>query len=184
MEDNLSVLLEEYKEMRNEIRASYSLYFSILFGALFAGIVAAFLEATTKQWIYITIPFIICSWVGIVTFIRCNIQHISSYLVEIENKINIINNNKNLYYETEHAPSLWFSKLFLFLGLITSIPLIIVYGFSIFKGYQWLSINENQIFSCANYLFLILSLGFAFIIIYLFIEIPKRTRFTKINKKI
>ena len=177
MDDNLTILMDEYKEMRNEIRTSYSLYFSILFGALFTGIIAAFVTANANKWMYILIPFLMCSWIGIITFIRCNIQHISTYIIEIEKKINLLTSEDNIYYETKHAPALWFSKLFIMLGAVTSLPFIASYIFSLVKGFQWL--KTVDIFPYIEYLFFLVALIFGATIIYLFVEIPKRTRFKK-----
>lgn len=175
MDDNLAVLMDEYKEMRNEIRTSYSLYFSILFGVLFTGIIAAFVKAETNKWLYIVIPFLMCSWIGIVTFIRCNIQHISTYIVEIEKKINHLTSEENIYYETKHAPSLWFSRLFVILGALTALPFIASYIFSVVKGFQWL--KTINLFPYDEYIFILFSILFGCVIIFLFVEIPKRTRF-------
>ncbi len=182
MNDRLSVLMEEYKQMRNEIRTSYSLYFSVLFGVIFTGIIAAFLKAPTNQWLYIVIPFLMNSWIGVVTFIRCNIQHISRYIIEIEKEINRLVKMNGLLYETEHAPSLWFSKLFVALGAITAIPFIICYIYCLYKGYNWLSSAANDYFINDEYLFLLISVMFGLIIVYLFVEIPKKTRFKESSR--
>ena len=116
-----------------------------------------------------------CSWIGIVTFIRCNIQHISRYIVEIEKKINQLTSENYLYYETKHAPTLWFSNRFIILAALTALPFITAYLFSVIEGYKWLT--SFNFFSYDEYVFVLFSLIFGGIIIYLFIEIPKRTRF-------
>ena len=176
---NIIVLLEEYKEMRSEIRSSISIYFSLLFGALFTGIAASFYKATENCWLYVCIPYFVCSWIGIITFIRCNIQHISSYLIYLETEINNHSEKNLLYYETIHAPKLWFSKIFVVLASITALPVIALDIFSIVKSYYYMTEKVSLSISLSN---LVATSTLTVFMICLFVYVPKKTRSVKFTK--
>ena len=174
----LDAFIEEYKEMRNEIRASYGQFFSILFGIILTGIGAAFYHAFEKKWLFLLIPFMIMAWINIVTFIRSNIQHISSYLVDIEKRLNKTIGFEFFFYETKHAKKLWFSKLLLILASMVCIPLIMIYVISIDRAIQYLKIKPIIIFGYSMLYLDIMFVAFTTIItvatIALFILMPKK----------
>ncbi len=182
MDDQLSVLIEEYKEMRTEIRSSYNLYFSILFGVILTGVAAAYVFAFQNPWVFLWIPFLICSWMCIVTYIRCNIQHISTYISNLEDKINVLCSTKHLYYESEHAAKLWFSRMFLTLGALTIAPLLVCYGISVYKGSIYLMEKKTEIFyhNDVQWLFVLLSVLAILISVALLIKLPRWVRDKKI----
>jgi MFS family permease len=184
VDKQLATLVEEYKEMRNEIRASYRIYFSILFGVILTGIAATYVAAfDDEQWLFLWVPFLICSWICIITFIRCNIQHISCYISNIERRINSLCNDKILFYETEHAAKLWFSKIFVLLGTITIIPLIAGYGTSVYRGIQYLKVKKMSCLVDGDtqvIIFLLLSIGVLVVTLGLFMMLPERIRRKKI----
>ena len=147
MNPRLETLLDEYKEMRNEIRASYSVYFSILFGVILTSIGAVFYAAFSKHFLFLIIPFLISGWIGTIATITANIQHIAAYIRKIEYDINQIQGDKLLFYETSHVKRLWSSPYFLLLGLIICVPLGIVYLVSLVKGYQYLNSHDYYFFA-------------------------------------
>lgn len=131
----LTTLIEEYKEMRNEIRSTYSQYFSIVFGIIFSGTFGAFYIAFDKPFLFVFVPYMVMAWICIVIIIRMNLQHIASHITLIEKEINKIVGDKVLIYESSYAKLLWFSPKLKFLAAIPFGVLLLVSGFSIHKAY-------------------------------------------------
>lgn len=182
----LQTLIEEYKEMRNEIRAAYSQYFSILFGVILTGIGATFHLAFNNKCLFLLIPVLICGWLAIITFITSNIQHISNYIKVLEKKVNEVCECDICFYETSHVKKLWYSRIFIFTGLIACIPIIIVHIISIYKGFEYLSSHPIAVYkyipSMQNYIFLVFSGICTVITVCLFLKVPTSITKRQFNK--
>jgi hypothetical protein len=194
-ERRLQTLIEEYKEMRAEIRATYGQYFSILFGVILSGIAVSFHLAFSDDngWLFLFIPFMLGSWFAILTMIRSNVQHISNYIKKKENEINEISDFDFLFYERQHVSRLWDRKLlkilslFKVIGFIVVIPVIGVLIVSVAEGVKYLKLIGFDKYSfflpCVGYIDLFLDDIFKysasalfFVTICLFFIIPWKVK--------
>jgi len=118
-EQQLKALLEEYKEMRNEIRSAYGQFFSLFFGIIMTGIFVTFYKAFEDEYLFLTVPYLIAAWLCICNIIRLNIQHIAKYICSVEYGIKQLTNGSTFTYKTEYAKKLWFTNR---IYLIAAIP--------------------------------------------------------------
>lgn len=174
-EKQLKALLEEYKEMRNEIRTAYGQYYSIFFGIFLIGILGTFNLAFEKKYLFIAIPFMIIGWISVIIIMRLNIQHIAKYITRVEKDINNILGANSLEYESNYAKKLWFSKI---IKIIASVPLImlaIIYFVSVYNSFHYLEISLTSFIGvCIKWLFVVFSCLLLFISIYAFAILPER----------
>jgi hypothetical protein len=131
------VLIAEYKEMRDEIRAAWTQYYSLLVGIGLTGIASSFYFAVSRcnEWLFIAVPILTVAWLALITTIRANIKHISNYIEKLEKSIN----SKVMFYETTYAKKLWRSWSFLCLHFLIILPLLLgIQPYSIYRGYFFL----------------------------------------------
>lgn len=175
----LDVLLVEYAQMRDEIRASYSQLFSVAFGVLATGIGIASYQATTDRWLAPFVPLLVCSWMAVVTYIRTNIQHIAKNVSALEQRINEISSSTNLIYETSHADQLWKSWAVLVVGLVAILPLGAIYVATGIAGFHYLrsgpAVLGCSIPSWVAYVYGAVTVGLLVLTGYFLLRLPRHT---------
>jgi len=176
-EQQIKALLEEYKEMRNEIRSTYGQYFSLLFGIIFTGIFVTFYYAFEKNFLFLAVPYMITGWICLIIIIRLNIQHIAKYIKKIEIDINNKLGEDLLKYESNHAKLLWFSVKIKLIAVVPLALIVIVYLYSIYKGYIFLKCTNKIILGIAirNYAmkYVLFTVALLFVLIPAFIFMPE-----------
>jgi hypothetical protein len=177
-EHRLKILVEEYKEMRNEIRAAYGQYFSVVFGVILTGILITFYMAFENEPLFLAIPLMISGWICVIILIRLNIQNIAKYIRRLESNINAIVGTNSLDYETNHAKALWFSRKVKLVGSIPVAVVIGIYLISIYRGYWYLTESSLTLFgACLNRLawpYTLVAASLLFIIVPVFVIFPER----------
>lgn len=148
----LTALIEEYKEMRNEIRSLYGQYFSIVFGVILTGIfVTSYNAFEGKEYLFPVIPPMIVGWFSLTIIMRVNVQHIARYIGNIEVNINNLIGYKSFSYETTYAKKLWFSWTIKFIASVPVILISIIYILSLYRSFFYIQSCHIIIFGiCIN----------------------------------
>jgi hypothetical protein len=146
-----TLLIKEYDAMRTELREYIKRYYSsivIVQSLIFATIFTAAKDDVT--WLYLFIPPLIMGFAGLMSLVTLFISQQASYLKLIEKRLNNLCGKEYFIWETKYADQslgrdrgLMFAPLISLIYVFLIIPIIPAFGFSVWKGFDYLKQNHQ-----------------------------------------